>query len=207
MTAKKLKIYGQELEYKNSSKYLGLTIDAKLSSNEHINNVLTTNLAYLRQLINKTNSIYGPKLKLIKWAYTGIVRPRISYGIMIWGNKLQQKRHINMLKQLYRTAIKGYTYFVKSTPTAALEIVTDTMPLKLYLLKTEMTSYMRLRHRLDEWKEDSCDSKNISHLSYWESEMGNTVKEDDRCLEQLWNKQTNFNLDSFSGAKKHTMKA
>ena len=205
MTAKKLKIYGQGLEYKNSTQYLGLTIDAKLPWNEHINNVLTTNLGHLRQLINKTNSIYGPKPKLIKWAYTGVVGPRISYGIMIWGNKLQQKWHTNMLKQLNRTAIKGYTYFVKSTPTAAMEIATDTMPLKLYLLKMGMTSYMRLRHQLDEWEVDTCDSKNTSHLR--ESEMGNTVKEDDRCLEQLWNKQINFNLDSFSGAKKHIMKA
>ena len=164
----KLKIYGKVIEYQTSTKYLGLTLDSKLNWTQHINNVLTSNLAYLRRLINKTKSVHGPKPKLIKWAYTGIIRPRVSYGVMIWGNKLHLKKHDAMLTQLNRTAIKGLTKFKQSTPTAALEIITDIIPLKLHLLKTGMTTYCRLKSQLDRWKGKTNSHKILSHLEFWE---------------------------------------
>ena len=54
LAAHKLKIYGKNIEYQKSTKYLGLTINSKLARTEHITNTLNTNLAYLRKLINKT---------------------------------------------------------------------------------------------------------------------------------------------------------
>ena len=81
-------------------------------------------------MINKIKSIYGPKPKLVKWAYTGIIRPKINYGEMIWGNKIKLKKHEHKLQQINRTALKGYTKFMHSTPTAALEIMTPLTPFK-----------------------------------------------------------------------------
>ena len=72
---------------------MGLTIDKKLEWKTHINTTIDTNLASLRNIISKIKSIYGPKPKLVKWAYTGIICPRLSYGVMIWGNKLRLKKH------------------------------------------------------------------------------------------------------------------
>ena len=70
-------MYGKKISYSSTVKYLGLTLNAKLKWEEHINNTIKTNKSCMRMLASKTNSIHGPKPKLIKWAYTGIVRPRV----------------------------------------------------------------------------------------------------------------------------------
>ena len=35
----------------------------------------------LRQVLDKT---WGPKPKIAKWAYTGIVRLTLTYGCVVW---------------------------------------------------------------------------------------------------------------------------
>ena len=81
---------------------IGLTKDHKLSWKPHINKVLDSGCSLMRALASKTRGLYGPKPKLMKWTYTGIVRPKITYGCMIWGHKINLKKHGKQLNRLNR---------------------------------------------------------------------------------------------------------
>ena len=78
-----MKLYGKKIKYVTEVRYLGLTIDHKLSWKPHIKKVLDSGCSLMRALASKTRGLYGPKPKLMKWTYTGIVRPKITYGC-IW---------------------------------------------------------------------------------------------------------------------------
>ena len=83
---RKLSIYGKALEYASSTRYLGVILDDRLTWAPHWQEKIPTNLNYLRVLANKMKQLHGPKPRLMKWVYTGIIRPRLAYGSMIWSN-------------------------------------------------------------------------------------------------------------------------
>ena len=82
-------IHGQELGFTEKAKYLGVTIDTKLSWNHHINSVKTkanNTLAFLRR-----NLADCPK-NIRKQSYLTLVRPQLEYASTVWdnSNKTQQ---------------------------------------------------------------------------------------------------------------------
>ena len=84
--------------------------------------------------------LHGPKPKLMKWIYTGIIRPRITYGAMIRGHCKQSKSMTKQLYNLNRTACMMITTTTRTTPQAALDI---------HIKEIGLTAYIRLRHQLD----------------------------------------------------------
>ena len=82
--AKKLTLYGKKINYVDSVRYLGVIIDNRLKWTEHITPVANKCDTLLRTLVSKTKGIYGPKPKLMKWVYTGVVRVKLTYAAMIW---------------------------------------------------------------------------------------------------------------------------
>ena len=79
---------GKKIEYSNSFKYLGVTIDNKLSWKDHRENVLKTAKGNLMKLTNKIATLYGPNPQISKWIYTGIIRPKIAYASLVWAHTL-----------------------------------------------------------------------------------------------------------------------
>ena len=64
-------------------------------------------------ITRKTSSYLGPKPKLMRWVYTGIIRPKLTYGALVWAHNLSTKQH-GKLKQLNRIA------YMSLTPTCLL---------------------------------------------------------------------------------------
>ena len=73
--ARPMKIDGRKIKYVREVKHLGITLDYKLSWKPHISKTLANCSSLMRALIAKTRGLYGPKPKLMKWLYTGIIRP------------------------------------------------------------------------------------------------------------------------------------
>ena len=94
-----LKIDGGNIEYKTEVKYLGVTLDSKLHWNTHINEKLDKTKKYLGKISSMTRNNWGPKPRLMRWAFIGIVRPMLCYGAMIWGHRapelLEKFRRVN----------------------------------------------------------------------------------------------------------------
>ena len=128
-----LKINDQDVTTVNSIRYLGVTLDSKLSWDQHRNITIQNakqNLVAISQKIAKT---WGPKPHISKWIYTGIIRPKILYASMNWGHTLNTKKVKDQYDKLNRIALHMITPCRKSISTASLEIIYDLLPLPLML--------------------------------------------------------------------------
>ena len=138
----------------------------------------------------------------MRWVYTGIIRPKFTYGALAWAHNISHKQH-KKLKQLNCIACMSLTPTTRSTPQAALEIMYNITPLDLHLTETGLKTYLRLKSQLDDPKHTQ---KIQSHLDYWDSLQVSAEplwQTDDSCHESLWFKQYTVNLESFNGQAKH----
>ena len=76
---------------------------------------------------------WGLNPKTASWIYTTIVRPALSYGAMVWANAMITKTNQNNMIQLQRLALKMVTGALPSTPSAALDKITNTTPITEHL--------------------------------------------------------------------------
>ena len=65
----KLKINGTILEYSDTVKYLGVTLDTKLTFKQHIKNKCKQAIRLLHNLKNAIGKLWGPSLTSMKWIY------------------------------------------------------------------------------------------------------------------------------------------
>ena len=100
---------------------------------------------------HETRANFGPKPSLMKWGYTGLVRPILTYGAMIWGHSALTQTNIAKLRRLNRIATNTITSVRKSNPSRALEIIYDIQPLHLEILKVGLSSYIRLNKYIDKF--------------------------------------------------------
>ena len=143
----KLKFEGKIINYSTSVTYLGVEIDAKLHWKLHIQNKITKAKRLLMQIANITRASFGPCPKLMRWAYTGIVRPMISYAAMCWAHEINDHQR-DLLRKLNRLAINTFAVIPRSTPTRYLEIALDVIPLDLFFKSVATASFYRLNRHL-----------------------------------------------------------
>ena len=152
---------------------------------------------------------YGPKPELMRWAYTAVVRPAVTYACVNWGrgHKLGKKGFEAKLQKLDRLAMLTLTRIHKSTPTKGLNIIYNIMPLKLYIEFTGAKAYARQYNQLQEnWSTNSLEAPGkINHRQYWKCRMENFAETDmdtDSCKLANWATRFTVCTDSFSGEAK-----
>ena len=75
-----LSMNGKKLELSKEARLLGVTLDSKLTWKPHITRITrkaTTALMQCRQIVGKT---WGIKPSMMKWIYTAMIRPIMSYA-------------------------------------------------------------------------------------------------------------------------------
>ena len=140
----RLKLYGKELKWEKETKYLGVIVDNRLTFKSHIEAKIAAakrKLMILRQVFSNS---WGPSPKAIRWAYTGIVRPALTYGAIAWASSITSQNTINDLSRLQRLALLQVAPVRKSTPQAALELLYNVMPLHLYIKEQALKSAFRI---------------------------------------------------------------
>ena len=201
-----LYIDGKEIPYRQEVKYLGVTLDSKLYWNQHIDEKLSKAKRYLHQIAVITRKNWGPKPKLMRWAYLGVVRPMVSYAAMIWGHRAGHK--IEKFRRVNRMAFNTFGSFPRSTPTAALEVLLDVMPLHLFCEQEGLATRLRL-HDITQCDWDGVNpnkTHNISHLTYWDRlvrAVGLDPEDTDVCSHALRETLFRVNLSSMDGQAKH----
>ena len=88
---KYLKMGGKLIKHDKQVKYLGVTLDKKLNWRLHINDKINTCKGMLTNLLNKYRHTTRSRPKLMKWIYTGVIRPKLTYACMIWGPNANTK--------------------------------------------------------------------------------------------------------------------
>ena len=203
---KPLYLDGKEISYQKEVKYLGVTLDSKLHWTKHIHEKISKAKRFIANVANITRKNWGPKPKLMRWAYLGIVRPMLTYGAMIWGHRAPF--HIDRLRRINRMAINTFANFPRSTPTTALEIMLDIQPLHLFCMQEGLAARSRLNNVVGiDWP-GTTEKKthNISHLHHWNKLLTSSninLNNCDRCSLVQRNVGFYVNKESFSGDAKH----
>src|SRR5262249_24715775 len=106
--------------------------------------------------------VWGLSPKLLLWIYKAIVRPMLSYAAIIWWPRCKLLTVQAQLPKLQRQALIGITGAMRSTPTAALEVLLDVEPLHLYIEEIARNTAMRLN------KTNLLIKTNQGHAKIWD---------------------------------------
>ena len=96
----RLKMQQNRVSFTHTTKYLGVTLDSKLSWTPHWTNVVKRAKEYLFMLIPHITRRWGPNPIYIKWVYTAIIRPRIMYAYIVWGHSITTDKKLNELHRI-----------------------------------------------------------------------------------------------------------
>ena len=129
---------GKNLNYQESTKYLGVTLNNKLRWTEHFNNVFKASKRDMIIINKALQKSLGPSPKLTHWIYTGIIRPKITYASHIWCGAISNFELEKRSRQIQRWALTKMGPIRQNTPTAGLEIITRTIPLHIHLQEVSL---------------------------------------------------------------------
>ncbi|XP_057654757.1 uncharacterized protein LOC130893013 [Diorhabda carinulata] len=121
---------GQNLEFVEYIKFLGITFDKKLTWKQHID--------YLKKVCQNGLNL----LKTIashKWGadYKALIRSRIDYGSIVYASC--EKTYLKQLDVLENTALRIATGALRTTPIESLHCLTGEPPLRLRRMQLSIT--------------------------------------------------------------------
>ena len=140
-----LKIGNDIIEMKSSTRFLGVTLDSKLTWNEHIINQCKKAKGILMQCRKAVGPTWGFTPKTMKWIYTAVVRPSLSYGAVIWINGLKTKQNITLLNSVQRLANILISGALPSSPGNALNKINDIIPIDNRIKEEALKGTLRLK--------------------------------------------------------------
>jgi hypothetical protein len=83
-----------------TAKYLGVTLDNKLSWKPHIENKIKKAKRFLMAVRSVMGGTWGPSPACARWSWTSVVRSALAYGSIVWSRVASQKGLITKLKRL-----------------------------------------------------------------------------------------------------------
>ena len=194
---------GQLIPYSNTVVYLGVTLDKELKWKPHVNLKIKKAKNLIMKMANITREYWGPQPKLMRWAYTGIVRPTLTYAALTWGHAIEEDGIIDDLRHVNRMAMSTMVKVPRSTPTRAMEIILDIAPLHLHILKEGMSTFLRLGRSVDiVWDGVYPNlTYSVSHRRYWQyvthdTGITNAEADNDDCC--VMKPELKFVLDASS---------
>lgn len=201
---KPLKIDGHTIDFTDTVTYLGIKLDCKLTFSEHITDKIKKAKGLLMKIKLAVGKLWGPSPTLMRWTYTGIIRPMLSYGSIIWAHK--SHRHQKALNKLQRLAMLNTTHILKSAPTLGLEVIMGLPPLDLYFRSLAAASFERIKLRTNSNWDGLGNRGRKGHLLEWTNHnksLGINFTLDETNESTLWGKSYIVNKDSFNEGKPH----
>jgi hypothetical protein len=82
----------EDIELVTTIKYLGITLDSLLDWICHIELKIKMAKWYLMMIHKGIGTTWGPSPAITLWLYTGIIRPFLTYGAVVWARKTSMVR-------------------------------------------------------------------------------------------------------------------
>lgn len=130
---KPIKVGGMTIELSGSVKFLGVTLDSKLSFKDHITNITKKATANLMQCKRAVGPTWGLTPKASRWIYLTVVRPILAYSSVVWVNALNTQTNTNKLERVQRLALLMITGAMPSTSSINLNKLTNIPDIVTYL--------------------------------------------------------------------------
>lgn len=113
ITKPRLYVSGTEIEYVDSFKFLGITVDKHLSWNQHIKTVCTK-IKRAAGVIGRLKHILPIPVKLK--LYHSLIGSHLNYGILVWGRNISHNNKLFVSQKQAIRAIVNSRYNAHSCP-------------------------------------------------------------------------------------------
>ena len=141
-----LTLNGARIELVNEATYLGLTFTSKLRWGKHIKNKIAIAKKKIFKYKGCMKANWGPPQRSMRWLYTGVIRPGITYGCLVWGRAVMTQ-YQDELRRVQGLALMMQGLFRKNTPRRSLEVLSGIEPLHLFIFNQTLKSgYRNLNH-------------------------------------------------------------
>jgi ribonuclease HI len=144
-TGPQLSLNNTALPWQTNVKYLGVLLHHRLSWSDHI--AATTKKAkwLLFKYKNIVGSQFGPQPRYMRWMYTGIVRPALIYGSLVWWRSALERGRLTTFTTISRLALLTFAAVRSSTPTIGLEVMGYLPPMDLFLEGEVTKAWLRIK--------------------------------------------------------------
>lgn len=161
---KPLTLNNVRIQYSKEAKYLGVIFDQRLTWNPHIQKTTHKSIVALGRCRRMCGKNWGLNPKMTLWLYTRVVRPMIAYGAIVWWNKTRQSGVARQLSCVQRLACLATTGAMRTTPTAAMEVLLNLPPLHIFIQKEARS----IRYRLLQGHAPISQQHGSDHLKLYE---------------------------------------
>jgi len=142
---KPITLFGQCLTLNYQVKYLGVILDPKLNWKLHLEAKCRKATIAFHQVRRIAGVTWGMTPRVIHWLYTAVIRPIISYAAVVWWPRVTLITASKQLDHIQRLACLYITGAVRTTPTAALELIIGISPLPIHIRQEAMSACYRLQ--------------------------------------------------------------
>ena len=138
----------KEMNHTKGLKYLGVTLDRKLSFKIHIDNKIKETKSKLGLAKQKIWAQHGTNCKWLKYAYSAVAIPTLTYAAHIWAHKISAN-HRRGLKDINRLACKLIAPQVGRSPLDGLEVILGIQPLDITVEAAAVNIYLNIEGKYD----------------------------------------------------------
>ena len=110
---------------------MGVILDTRLGWTPHLRAKIAAAKQLLSVLTNGVGRLWGPKTQYMKWIYTSVLTPIITYGAIVWSAGCQRQVMQKELQKLQNQIIRRTAYTRRSTPMRAAAIILGMTPLHI----------------------------------------------------------------------------
>ena len=163
-----LHLNGHQLEISEEATLLGVTFDSKLrlTWKPHITRIARKASAALLQCRQIVGRAWGLNPTSMRWIHTAMTRPVITYACTSWVGGVNKKHLAKKISKVQRLACLMISSAFPSTPTGALEMLLNIMPINEFVLSEAVKRSYRLS-RVCFWPATTIGStrKTKSHIN------------------------------------------
>ncbi len=126
---------------------LGVTLDHNLNFSTHATNAASRAIKAIAKLSPLLQEKGGVSVEMGIILYKTYVRPLLEYAFPVWS--CIPRTAMDKIERAQRIALLKITGCTSSTPTEALEVLTNTLPIQLRLTESACLEFIRLSRKSD----------------------------------------------------------
>ena len=160
-----LKLYKEPIQYKNSTKFLGIIFDTRLTWEPHIEHLKIECTKTLNMIKVLSHTTWGADRKTLLMLHNSLILSKIDYGCQIYASATKSK--LSKLNPVHNAGLRLSTGAFKSTPIESLYAESGFYSLEYRRIKICLRYYMRTSTRYSPFLDRII--KNTSYLATFEN--------------------------------------